>query len=56
VKNALYLLGEVANLSEDVHTARRHFTRLHRDFYPEAGYLPEFLLAVDVRKLVNLHA
>lgn len=56
VKNALYLLGEVANLSEDVHTARRHFTRLHRDFFPEAGYLPEFLLAVDVRKLVNLHA
>lgn len=56
VKNALYLLGEVANLSEDVHTARRHFTRLHRDFFPEQGYLPEFLLAVDVRKLVNLHA
>lgn len=56
VKNALYLLGEMANLSEDVATARGYFTRLHRDFYPEAGYLPEFLLAVDVRKLVNLHA
>jgi tetratricopeptide (TPR) repeat protein len=56
VKNALYLLGEMANLSEDVSTARGYFTRLHRDFYPEAGYLPEFLLAVDVRKLVNLHA
>lgn len=56
VKNALYLLGEMASLSEDVATARGYFTRLHRDFYPEAGYLPEFLLAVDVRKLVNLHA
>jgi tetratricopeptide (TPR) repeat protein len=56
VKNALYLLGEVANLDGDIGTARRHFERLQRDFFPEAGYLPEFLLAVDIRKLVNLHA
>jgi tetratricopeptide (TPR) repeat protein len=56
VKNALYLLGEAANLSGDVETARDHFLRLQEDFYPEAGYLPEFLLAVDIRKLVNLHA
>lgn len=56
VKNALYLLGEVANLSDDVDAARGYFSRLHRDFFPEAGYLPEFLLAVDIRKLVNLHA
>jgi tetratricopeptide (TPR) repeat protein len=56
VKNALYLLGEVANLSDDVEGARGYFGRLHRDFFPDAGYLPEFLLAVDIRKLVNLHA
>lgn len=56
VKNALYLLGEVANLSDDVDGARGYFSRLHRDFFPDAGYLPEFLLAVDIRKLVNLHA
>jgi tetratricopeptide (TPR) repeat protein len=56
VKNALYLLGEVANLDGDIETARGHFERLQQDFFPEAGYLPEFLLAVDIRKLVNLHA
>jgi tetratricopeptide (TPR) repeat protein len=56
IKNALYLLGEVAHLSEDLDAARGYFDRLHREFFPEAGYLPEFLLAVDIRKLVNLHA
>ncbi|HEX9942341.1 MAG TPA: hypothetical protein VGG03_10015 [Thermoanaerobaculia bacterium] len=56
VKNALYLLGEVANLVGDLEAARGHFTRLHQDYFPEAGYLPEFLLAVDIRRLVNLHA
>jgi tetratricopeptide (TPR) repeat protein len=56
VKNALYLLGEAANLSGDAETARDYFLRLQGDFFPEAGYLPEFLLAVDIRKLVNLHA
>lgn len=56
MKNALYLLGEAANLSGDIDAARGYFTRLHREFYPEATYLPGFLLAVDVRKLVNLHA
>jgi tetratricopeptide (TPR) repeat protein len=56
VKNALYLLGEAANLIGDVETARSYFSRLQRDYFPEAGYLPEFLLAVDVRKLINLHA
>jgi tetratricopeptide (TPR) repeat protein len=56
IKNALYLLGEVANLSNDLDTARGYFARLHHDFFPDAGYLPEFLLAVDIRRLVNLHA
>jgi tetratricopeptide (TPR) repeat protein len=56
MKNALYLLGEAANLAGETDAALGYFGRLHRDFFPEAGYLPEFLLAVDVRKLVNLHA
>jgi tetratricopeptide (TPR) repeat protein len=56
IKNALYLLGEVANLSNELDTARGYFARLHHDFFPDAGYLPEFLLAVDIRRLVNLHA
>lgn len=56
IKNALYLLGEAANLAGDQETARTYFARLQREFYPEAAYLPGFLLAVDVRKLINLHA
>jgi tetratricopeptide (TPR) repeat protein len=56
LKNALYLVGEVENLRGNVGAARTHFRRLQQDFFPEASYLPGFLLAVDVRKLVNLHA
>jgi tetratricopeptide (TPR) repeat protein len=56
VKNALYLLGEAANLSGDSSAAHDYFARLQRDFFPDSAYLPGFLMAVDVRKLVNLHA
>jgi tetratricopeptide (TPR) repeat protein len=56
IKNALYLLGEVESLCGHIDAARSYFTRLQRDFYPEASYLPGFLLAVDVRQLINLHA
>jgi len=56
VKNLLYLLGEAANLQGDVELARSYFSRLQREFYPGAGYLPDFLLAIDVRKLINLKA
>lgn len=56
LKNALYLLGEVESLSGNVDAARLYFTRLQRDFYPDAPYLAGFLLTVDVRQLINLHA
>jgi tetratricopeptide (TPR) repeat protein len=56
LKNVLYLLGEAANLNGDLDLARIYFGRLQREFYPEAGYLPDFLLAIDVRKLINLKA
>lgn len=56
VKNALYLLGEVAHLSGEIEHARDYFGRLQQTFFPKESYLPNFLLAVDVRKLVNLHA
>jgi tetratricopeptide (TPR) repeat protein len=56
IKNALYLLGETANLSGDTEGASGYFSRLQRDFFPDLAYLPGFLLAVDVRNLVNLHA
>ena len=56
MKNALYLLGEAANLSGDTAKASSYFARLQRDYFPESPYLTGFLLAVDVRSLVNLHA
>jgi tetratricopeptide (TPR) repeat protein len=56
IKNALYLLGETANLLGETAAAGGYFSRLQRDYYPDAAYLPGFLLTVDVRKLVNLHA
>lgn len=56
VKNALYLLGEAANLSGDAQAAQGHFTKLQRGFFPAASYLPSFLMSVDIRKMINLHA
>ncbi len=56
VKNALYLLGEAANLARDTGSAREHFTDLQERFFPADRYLPDFLLAIDVRKLINLKA
>jgi tetratricopeptide (TPR) repeat protein len=56
IKNALYLLGETANLMGDSEKASDYFTRLQRGYFPDSPYLPGFLLAVDVRKMVNLHA
>ncbi len=56
IKNALYLLGEAANLSGDIDRASEHFSRLQRQFFPDASYLPSFLVTVDIRKMINLHA
>lgn len=56
IKNALFLLGEAANLGGDLELAGDYFARLQRRFYPEAGYLPQFLMAIDVRKIINLKA
>jgi tetratricopeptide (TPR) repeat protein len=56
VKNALYLLGEAANLSGDTQAAQGHFMELQRGFFPAASYLPSFLMSVDIRKMINLHA
>ena len=55
-RNALYLLAEAANLAGDVAEAKRWFARLQRMFYPQQPHLADFLLAVDVRKIINLHA
>ena len=56
IKNALYLLGESEKLSGNEVMAHRHFSRLQQDFYPEDPVIPDFLMATDVRKLINLMA
>lgn len=56
VKNALYLLGEAANLNGDTQAAQDYFSELQQGFFPAASYLPSFLMSVDIRKMINLHA
>lgn len=56
VKNALYLLGEVAVLVGRRDEARERFGELQRRFYPDQPYLADFLVGVDVRPVINLRA
>jgi tetratricopeptide (TPR) repeat protein len=56
VKNALYLLGQTYNLQGDEDKARSCFCELQRTFYPENGSIPDFLLAIDVRRIIHLKA
>lgn len=56
IKHALFLIGEAAHQSGDPTAARRYFERLQASYFPEAAYLPDVLLAVDVRQLINLKA
>ena len=56
VKNALYLLGEVAVVAGAAPEGRSRFEELQRRFYPDQPHLSDFLVTVDVRQLVNLRA
>jgi tetratricopeptide (TPR) repeat protein len=56
IKNALYLVGQAAGLEGDVEGARRCFGELQSKYYPGMPFVAEFLLSVDVRKVVNLRA
>lgn len=56
IKHALFLLGEAAQQTGDPAMARELFERLQERYFPEASYLPDVLLTVDVRKLINLKA
>lgn len=56
IKHALFLLAEAAQQSGDPEAARELFGRLQERYFPEASYLPEVLMTVDVRKLINLKA
>lgn len=55
IKNALYILGESASLTGDLERARWYYEEL-QEFYPGLPHVTDFLLAVDVRKLINLRA
>jgi tetratricopeptide (TPR) repeat protein len=55
LKNALYLLGEACHLCGDEASARHYFERLQTS-YADTPFLTEFLLAIDVRKMINLRA
>jgi tetratricopeptide (TPR) repeat protein len=56
LKNALYLLGEAAGLVGDLALARATFLELQQRYYPDKPFVCDFLLSVDVRKIVNLRA
>lgn len=53
VRNAHYLLGEVAYKLGDVDEAEEHFEQLAR-FYPQFRNLKSLLFAIDLRGMVNL--
>lgn len=53
IRNAHYLLGEVAFKSGDTAAAETHFEELAK-FYPDFPHLKNLLLAIDLRKMVNL--
>jgi hypothetical protein len=56
IKNALYLLGEAAVLAGADGRAYAWFHELQRRYYPAQSHLPDLLLSVDIRKLINLRA
>lgn len=52
VRNAHYLLGEIALKTADVERAEFHFEHLAR-YYPDFPNLKNLLYALDLRKMVN---
>ena len=55
-KNALYLLGEAANLVGDADRARDFLLKLQQEHYPDSPHIVDFLLRVGVRQFINLKA
>ena len=53
IRNAHYLLGEVCHRTGDIAAATSHFQHL-ATFYPDFPHLTDLLLAIDLRKMVNL--
>ena len=52
VRNAHYLLGEIAYTTGDIDRAEYHFDQLAR-YYPDFPQLRNLLFAIDLRKMVN---
>ena len=52
VRNAHYLLGEVAYKLGDITAAEEHFTQLSQH-YPDFPHLKNLLFAIDLRSMVN---
>lgn len=52
IRNAHYLLGEIAHYSGDTDTAEIHFEHLCR-FYPDFPQLKNLLYAIDLRGVIN---
>lgn len=56
IKYAHFLLGETYNQMGNTDLARGFFSRLQQRYFPGADHVPELLLAIDVRPLINLKA
>ena len=56
IKYAHFLLGETYNQRGDIELARGFFSRLQQRYFPDAAHVPELLLAIDVRQMINLKA
>lgn len=56
IKLALFLLGEILQQAGDSERARDYFSKLQARYFPESRDLPDILLTIDVRKLINLKA
>ena len=54
IKNSIYLLGEAAKLGGNEIAAFDLFQRLQEEFYPDEPHITDFLMATDIRKLINL--
>ena len=53
IRNAHYLLGEIAYTTGEAEQANHHFDQLAR-FYPQFRNLKSLLFAVDLRSMINL--
>lgn len=56
VKMGLYVMGEIEKSAGDIEEAYHYYTRMQKEFYPEEPSLPNMLLVIDTKAVVNLRA